>query len=149
MKQIKIGIDPDVHKSGVALVSDNELLDYKASGFYDVLQTIRNNNTNPNCELTVVIEAGWLNKKSNWHGSPNQATAQRIAKNVGANHQIGKLFEEFCQLEGIQYRLSIPKKAKLDKAKVSQLIGTKISNQDIIDAIALVYDPVTALKYYP
>lgn len=151
MRCIKIGIDPDVHKSGIAVVIDGELVTYQAVGFFDVIRLIRNNNTDTDHALTVVIEAGWLNKKSSWHASNNISTSLRIAKNVGANHQIGKLFEEYCQRAKIKYLLAIPKTRKLDtpkdKARIAEIVGKKISNQDIIDAIALVYDHVTALKY--
>lgn len=46
-----------------------------------------------------IVEAGWLNKKSNFHGQRG-ARAERIAKNVGANHQTGKHIIEICKYFG-------------------------------------------------
>lgn len=133
-----IGIDPDVHKSGVAIVRDGKLESYSAQTFFDVIKTIEDNNSSPYHEVQVIIEAGWLNKRANWHASANQWTAQRIAKNVGANHQIGKLFEEYCKRIRAKYELVVPKQHKYTPEFVSSVVGAKVRNQDVCDAIMLV-----------
>ena len=86
----------------------------------------------------VIIEAGWLNKKSNWHGAKNNFIATRIAKNVGSNHQVGKLFAEYCEINNIPFELKIPKQSKITKENFNKMFNTKLRNQDIIDAAMLV-----------
>ena len=134
-----IGIDPDVHKSGVAIVRDGKLESYSAQTFFDVVKTIEDNNSSPYHEVQVVIEAGWLNKRSNWHGAPNAKAACRIAKNVGMNHQIGKLFEEYCKRTKARYELVVPKQHKYTPEFVSSVVGATVRNQDVCDAIMLVF----------
>lgn len=130
-----LGIDPDVEKNGVALwntlTEKFELID--GLTFWDLTAFIQR--INPDF---IIIEAGWLIKKHNWHGSKNKSTSERISNNVGRNHQIGRLLEDFCKTFGFSCQLQKPK-GKITAADFEKLTGTKIKNQDLIDAAMLVY----------
>lgn len=133
---IFIGIDPDVDKSGVA-VWDNrdkslELYNMNVPQLIDGLQAY-------NVPIHVVIEAGWLINKSNWHNAQGQFRRERIAKNVGENHAIGKVIEQMCKHLKISYELQKPK-GKIKSETFKKITGyTKKSNQETRDAAMLVY----------
>lgn len=113
MSKIYIGIDPDLTKSGIAVWhKEDKQLDLKLWTFYELICTLQlwlNEKRN----FEVIVEAGWLNKKSNFRGTQNKAIGERIAKNVGENHATGKIIEQACQELGIAYRLVKPTTAKV------------------------------------
>ena len=133
---IFIGIDPDIEKNGYAVWDrDDKILEIEKKSFWDAIEDIELYNV----PIKVIIEAGWLIAKSNWHGAKNKSTAAKIGKNVGSNHQVGKLFEEYCIKNKIQYQLVKPKgKIKADTFK--RITGyTRRTNQDERDAAMLVF----------
>lgn len=140
---IYCGIDPDTIKSGLALwdTETRKFLQMSAASFYDVLEILAALSDDDK----VIIEAGWLNKVSNYHHVKEKniakaiAVGNRISKNVGANHQIGKLFEEYCKRMGISYTLYKPKRSKTLPMEFTKLTGLICKNQDMIDAAMLVY----------
>jgi hypothetical protein len=143
---IYIGIDPDIEASGVAFWKpDFNEFDYiKNMSFWDVIDVLKDcsfQKTISDFNFTVIIEAGWLISKSNWHGRTYQSKSvgEKIAKNVGSNHQIGILIAEYCDRYGITYELKKPLgKVKSDYFK--KITGyTKRTNQDQRDAAMLVY----------
>ena len=109
--QTIIGIDPDVHKSGVAFLDTRtKQLEISTLEFYQLIKYIEwahDRSIENNQSLIVIIEAGWLNSKSNFHGETG-ARAQRIAKNVGANHQTGKHIVDMCEGIGVDVVLQKP-----------------------------------------
>lgn len=110
-RRFQIGIDPDVDKSGLAVWDSQEkklifLADYR---YPDLMERIKE--LSEMCEYdsdwiwgeySIKVEAGWFNKKSNFHGAKNNAIASRIGAKVGANHQVGKLIVEHCLHYGIE-----------------------------------------------
>ncbi|MFW1997389.1 hypothetical protein ACG904_20990, partial [Acinetobacter guillouiae] len=62
----------------------------------------------------VVIDAGWMNKKSNLHSCIGQSklAGERIAKNVGENNATGKLLVEMAKSLGLAVVEVRPKKTK-------------------------------------
>ena len=134
-----IGIDPDIDKSGLCVYdryADDKMQLFTAS-FFDVLQTIEEWNSRR--RTIVKLEAGWLNKKSNWHGGKSNV-AQKIAKNVGENHAVGKLIEVYCIRNNYQCHLITPKKHKVNAEQFKRLTGyDKRTNQEVRDAAMLVY----------
>jgi hypothetical protein len=134
-----IGIDPDLDKSGLCIYDRyaTDKMQLLMASFFDVLDIIQEQNKVR--RVITRIEAGWLNKKSNWHGG-NTSIAQKIAKNVGENHATGKLIEQFCKRNNYQYQLAVPKKSKVDAAMFKKLTGyDKRTNQELRDAAMLVY----------
>jgi hypothetical protein len=91
--------------------------------------------------IKVIIEAGWMNDKSDWHSDgTNPFVAAKVGKNVGRNHQTGQLLSEMCDYLEISHELRVPKSSKIDKsmfAKITGYMGN--TNQEERDAAILVY----------
>lgn len=133
-----IGIDPDLTKSGIAcLHCDTKRIEYSTLNFVDTLKFIRMNQP---IIKRVYIEAGWFNKKSSYHGSPNMSTAARIGKNVGENHATGKLLAQAIEAENIKVILVKPTKKKLNAEQFKALTGIQTrTNQEHRDAVMLIF----------
>ena len=111
-----VGIDPDLTKSGFAVYDrvEKRLVECTTVSFTGVQWLIEKKY--PGC--FVRLEAGWLIAKSNWHLSRalgakySPITAQRIAerqaKNVGENHAVGKLLNEWLTEKKIPFELVKP-----------------------------------------
>ena len=139
---INIGIDPDTEKSGSAVWSTTEkaFKDISTLAFFDLIALIERYNEK-GFELIVFIEAGWLIKKSNWHVKKGQkkSVGEKIAKDVGANHQVGKLIAEYCENKKITYALIKPQ-GKKNKAEFKRITGwEKVTNPEKRDAAMLVF----------
>jgi hypothetical protein len=143
---ILIGIDPDIEKSGMALWNtDNKQLSLFNLSFFELFDFFKQNTVDK-----VIIEAGWLNEKTNWHKgyynkSKNQfmqnsvAVNERISKHTGANHEIGKKIAEMCTYLNIKYELVVPKSSKIKTEYFQKITGIKKSNQEQRDAAMLVF----------
>lgn len=148
--KILIGIDADVEKSGVAILTkdslfpNGRLLIEKKSFFklFDFLLAISNQRDKyfEEYSLKVYLEAGWLNTKSNWHVSgKGEDVSARVGTKVGANHQVGKLIVEMCEYLKIDYELVQPKTSKIGIRQFRML--TKYEgklDQDMVDAGCLI-----------
>lgn len=133
-----IGIDPDIHKSGVAISKEGKLIELTTLRFFDLYRKL-------SCWTEespfVRIEAGWLNEKSNFskaNRTQNKSAGERIAKNVGENAQAGKKIAEMMDDLNIAYELVRPVKAKTKPEYFKVLTGREVKNQDVIDAAMLV-----------
>jgi hypothetical protein len=147
-----IAIDPDVDKSGVAELSPlHRLLEVTSLSFpqlLDYLQTRKELSGTAKTTLLVVVEAGWMNTISNYHTAAGRR-GQRIAKNVGANHKVGKMIVEMCEYYAIPVTTVKPlkkmwkgKDGKITQAEIASFTGiTGRTNQEGRDAalIAWVY----------
>lgn len=147
MKKIFIGIDPDTDKSGVAMFTENNLINEKFQltnlSFFDLFDFFLNwcdLAKRLETKLLVIIDAGWLNK-SNFHVTgTNKNVNGKIGERVGANHETGKKIVEMCQYLGIDYKLNKPIKSKVNSEYFANLTGYKGStNQDQRDAGMLVF----------
>lgn len=135
--KIIIGIDPDLEKSGVAIYREDKSLELMCLSFFDVLKVFDEHG--PNIQK-VVIEAGWLNRKSNFHCAKNQQIGERIAKNVGENHAVGKLLIEACAIRLIETQLLRPTDTKKNAEEFARITGYQGStNPEKRDAGMLVY----------
>lgn len=134
---IKIGIDPDCNKSGVAVKSHfNSIFLYNLS-FFDLFINLKDYSTS---NTTVYIEAGWLNK-SNWHIIQNGSAAinSQIGQRTGANHETGKKIVEMCEYLGLPYKLVKPTRKKVDAKLFQKLTGyIGRTNQEQRDAAMLI-----------
>lgn len=167
MKKLFIGIDPDTNKSGVAAWDGKELKLYNLTFFelYDFLKDIAmlnpigvSNSGIPIMPyddapvLKVIIEAGWLNEKANWHYLGSYTTknnapinnrisyAAKSGANVGANWETGKKIAEMCEYLGIEYELKRPQSSKVDAKYFEKLTGYKgRTNAETRDAAMLVF----------
>src|SRR5881628_620748 len=105
---VYIGIDPDVTKSGVATWFGKRFTALTTMRFFELTAYLEKRNLEAfatNSQCIVYIEAGWLNVISNYHKEQGAKQRERIAKNVGSNHAIGKLLAEYCELIGAPYHL--------------------------------------------
>lgn len=132
-----IGIDPDIDKSGIAVLHETKQIEYSTLNFVDAIGFIRMNKPVIKC---VYLEAGWLNKKSSWHGAKNMSVAARVGKNVGENHATGKLLKQCIEAEGVKVIEVQPKGSKLNAEQFERLTKIKTrTNQETRDAIMLVW----------
>ena len=134
---ILIGIDPDIDKCGVAYYNpDNKDMALYKLTFTEIIEQLQNWVG----EKKVYIEAGWLNKKTNWHPSQGRKTGEKIAKNVGENHAVGKLLAQYCTYHDIQFALVRPSTRKLGADAFKRLTGYKFrTNSEMRDAGMLVW----------
>jgi hypothetical protein len=140
-----IGVDPDVDKSGIAtLRTADRLIDCTTSSFPQVLEYFQflKNVVSKESTVLVVIEASWLESNSNHHGVYGRA-GQKIAKNVGSNHQTGKLLVEMARYYGLDVEEIRPLKkcwkgpnGKITHEELAYFIQTlpKKTNQEARDA---------------
>ncbi len=142
-KQLRIGIDPDLDKSGYCLIESEPFGKQRITvlstlPFWELIETIEKVNrfTTTDETLMVFIEAGWLNKVSNYHGAVNKSVAGRIGKNVGENHAVGKLLEQYCKACNITYKLVKPESKKWDAELFKKITGwSNRTNQEHRDAV--------------
>jgi hypothetical protein len=89
----------------------------------------------PDTKLTVFIEAGWHNKSIH-HAMKSNAHGAKIGEHVGRNHQIGMLFEQYCQRIGLPYQLYRPSSSKWNAKIFQQVTGSTLRvNQECRDAV--------------
>ena len=104
-----IAIDPDTEKSGVAMLDlkRNEV-EANAMPFPELIDMLRDVSqwTSP-CK--VIVEGGWLVSKSNYHYARGRG-GERIAKNVGANHETGRKIVEMLAYWSIEHEVIRPLK---------------------------------------
>lgn len=159
-----IGIDPDYEKCGVATTQHGSLINLSDIAFFDLIDGLKSLHEKNQIKL-VVIEAGWLIKKSMFHDHKRPYVlnekktpkgiiqtvssskgiyyslniSQNMARKVGLNHGVGMLIAEFCKRNHITYDLVKPKgKIKADHFK--KITGWKgRSNQDQRDAAMLIW----------
>jgi hypothetical protein len=140
-KNLYIGIDPDIDKSGIAIwENDNKILVLKNLSFFQIFDLL---NENKDRIAIVRIECGWLNHKSNWHNRREQTktAGERISKNVGENHAVAKLLCQMCVFHQILHEEIRPTAHKLDKKLFKQITGySGRTNQETRDAGMLLID---------
>ena len=139
---VYVGIDPDRQKSGVALLNQKEgmwVMDVRCWPFPELLDWLVAFKSLKS--VLVVVEAGWMVEKSNYH--PYQGRrAEKIAHDVGANHETGRKIVEMCRHWGIEVREQHPlkkiwrsKDGKITAEEFRQVTGySKKCNQDARDA---------------
>ena len=137
-ESLYVGIDPDIHLSGVATWNRKvkNLKLYNLS-FFDLTEFL--SYLDKNFKLRVTIEAGWMIKKTNWHRESTLSKNEHISSSIGANHQVGKLLGAYCERNNISYLFTKPR-GKLDSAtfkNYTKYIGK--TNQEQRDAAMLVY----------
>lgn len=131
-----IAIDPDTDKSGVAFLElSSGKMETSVLGFAKLLEYLKfAKQTSEQTAQTVliIIEAGWMNAKSNFHGGNNNI-GQRIAKNVGANHEVGRKIAEMCEYYGLEVKLQKPLTKKKDENGKRKKITTEELNEKLIE----------------
>lgn len=144
-----VAVDPDVKKSGVTVldVTSKSISSY-AMPFPELIDFIYSFHDKES--VSIAVEAGWLNLKSNFHGYYGNR-GERIAKDVGANHETGRKIVEMCEHK--EYSVSLIKplgkrwsgpKGKITHAELESVLkgrrltlNKKRTNQDERDSILI------------
>ena len=101
-----IAIDPDVTKSGVALLEVSaRKLEVSALSFallLDYLQLVKQQSGASGQRAVVVVEAGWL-LHAHWHvrESDNRRITAAKGNAAGRNHETGRKIVELCRHYGL------------------------------------------------
>lgn len=139
-----IGIDPDVDKSGVAVWNGKEFTQATCLALHELFEVLTQ--WHNQADVYVRLEGGWLIDKSNFstrniYGS--RSANERIAKNVGANHEVGRQIKKYCVAKGIPYQLVKPagysKYTHDHFCTVTQWPKHKRTNSEVRVACMLVY----------
>ena len=147
-----IAIDPDVTKSGVAFLHlPSRELHCEALAFPDLidsLDAIHKATTDLSEPLTVVVEAGWLNR-SNWHTKARENARMAAAKgrDTGRNHEVGRKIIEMARHMGIETVEQRPLRKcwqgadrKITAPELAAITGyTRRTSQDMRDAALLAW----------
>lgn len=144
---IKIGIDPDLDKSGFALTyqQTKEVTTYTISELLGRIVQLMEQF--PSIPLHVYIEFGELNK-SNFHIGKIPAGVRdikaycaQIGANTGKNFAAAKLILDLISSMGINCIKVRPTNRKIDAATFKKLSGiSKRTNQEMRDAYMLIID---------
>lgn len=139
--QTYIGIDPDIQKSGWATwETGSKTLTVDAITFPQIVAILQDIARYDGGTTKVVLEAGWLNKPSNFHSYINTAVGMRIAAKVGQNHAVGLLIEQLLQDYNIPYELYRPRAGKWSAEYFKTITGlTQRTNSEMRDAAKLVF----------
>lgn len=151
---IIVGIDPDVDKSGYAVLKRDErkVTTLEALGFFQLqsyLTALADRARNLDVSLVVVVEASWM-IQANWHVNQYDRRNRAAAKgyDVGRNHQVGKLIVEMCKVNDIPVVEHIPlrkcwsgKDRKITHEELIQFcpFDNKRTNQEERDAALLAW----------
>lgn len=147
-----IAIDPDISKSGVAILKPStrqlEVSNLTFPQIVDYLNYAKSVRDKENETLIVVVEASWL-IKGNWHLSSWERKQRAASKgyDVGRNHETGKKIVEMCQHLEIEVLEHYPlrkcwkgKDGKITHEELSSFTGlTGRTNQDARDAALLAW----------
>jgi len=135
---MRIGIDPDLDKCGVAFIDAGAVVSLHALDFFAVLEMIAQN---PTAEF--VIEDVEFNKPT-FNRGLNQSKNLKVAQNVGMVKAVARLLTEALKRAGVKYKAVPPLKghmknsAKKDAKYFNKITGwTGISNEDKRDAALL------------
>lgn len=141
-----VGIDPDVEKSGVALLDTrNRSLVLRSLSFpelMDYLQSLTGNRD----DYLVVVEGGWLNP-SNFHlRGRGQHCAARQGNDVGRNQETGRKIVEMARHFSLETEVKRPLRkiwlhGKISREELEAFTGrVGRCSQDERDAALLAWD---------
>ena len=145
---IIIGIDPDVSKSGVGVVSrERKGVEVFSRSFPELLEYLKMAATHTS--VVVVVEASWK-ISTNWHTGRGDSirTAARKGKDAGRCHEVGRKIVECAQYYGLEVVERLPLK-KIWKGKDGKITDEEIkafmpiqgrTNQEERDAALLAWD---------
>ncbi len=148
---VVIGIDPDKEMSGVGfLVVKSKKLELMKMAFPKLLDYLLfvKAHIEPGEKIIIVVEAGWMNAKSCFHKAQGKS-AEKIAKDVGANHETGRKIIEMCEHYGLEVLAHAPlhkgwkgRDGKITHDELAYFTGIKqkTSNQDERDAGLLAWN---------
>ncbi len=136
-----IGIDPDAAKSGVALLDRATVkLTLKTLSFPDLLDYLKGISDRARMiehkTVYVVIEAGWMNDTVNYHGYHFDRRGEKIARDVGRNHETGRKIAEMCRHWAIECVETPPLPLKIGGFHLWKGKDGKISHEEFVSLTA-------------
>ena len=123
---IIIGIDPDVSKSGVGVVSrERKGVEVFSRSFPELLEYLKMAATTYT-SVVVVVEASWK-ISTNWHTGRGDSirTAARKGKDAGRCHEVGRKIVECARYYGLEVVERLPLK-KIWKGKDGKITDAEI-----------------------
>ena len=133
-----IGIDPDIHKSGVALLLGSQL-ELNNLSFFELFDYLQEKKASEN--LSVYVECGFLNggnRHLKFGGS--LALNSKIGERIGSNHETAKKIIEMCEYLKITHFKVKPTQSKINSKTFQSMTGSNIrTNQECRDAFMLVF----------
>lgn len=133
-----IGIDPDIDKSGVALLFGSQL-ELNNLSFFELFDYLQEKKTSEN--LLVYVECGFLNggnRHLKFGGS--HALNSKIGERIGSNHETAKKIIEMCEYLKITHFKVKPTRSKSTNEFFKQSTGfTGQTNQEQRDAFFLIF----------
>lgn len=139
-----IGIDPDIESSGVAVRhAPGDQWELTTMRYFELFDYLKEN---ADQIKQVRVEAGWLNKKANWHNNnKGPGVAARIGSATGANAEVGRKICEMLDYLCIPYTTVKPlkkiwRKGKISHEELERLLKRKLkrTNQESRDAALLI-----------
>lgn len=160
-RPVIVAIDPDVDASGIAIFDKiGKSIGFAKWPLPKLVEYMRGNAD----KLHLIVEGGWLNKKSTFHFAPNERVACKIASKTGRNEQVGKTIVAFADFYKVSYKIVKPLKRNVDlfkriyetspkTGKITHnginkllmsfnLVPLKRTNQDERDAILLLFQNI-------
>jgi hypothetical protein len=138
MESVIIGIDPDIDKSGIAIIDNRDKTPRLVEMSIWSLARIADYNLQGR-PAVFVVEAGWLNKTV-WHGAGKLGVlpAMEVARRVGENHGFGKALVQLLKGMGFKVVLARPRAKKLCPVAVMAELGLDVKpSQEACDAYAV------------
>jgi hypothetical protein len=123
---MRIGIDPDLVKSGVAVVVDGSLLTLDALSFFELIKFIDEHKH----QARFVLEDVEHDRVVYHRKGSNQAVMRSISQKVGMVKAIGRLLKEYLEGAGADYVLVKPLQGQLKKAKKDAEFFNRLTGWD-------------------
>lgn len=139
-----IGIDPDLHKNGVAIMEDGKYTRLTVMSFPTLLELFEEHTMDPGV-LFVVEDVNRHKPTFFKKGVKGQSALNKVSQNIGMVKGVGTKIIEMLQHHHCHYELVDPmkgmlKRTKEDRALFERLTGwTGKSNPDNRDAAMLIY----------
>lgn len=145
---IIIGIDPDVDKSGVGVVSRSGSVEVFSFSFPELIEFLRLSADLKECTV-VVVEASWK-ISTNWHlkNGDNRRTSAAKGVDQGRCHEVGRKIVECARHYGLEVIEQYPLR-KIWKGKDGKITDEEIkafmpiigrTNQEERDAALLAWN---------
>lgn len=119
--KIIIGIDPDIEKSGVAILKENTIMTYNYSFShlcYNLFTKLKE--LKKTTDIKVIVEASWqINNLYNKFRSLPSAVGSKIGIKIGLNHGVGRLICETARYNDLETEEVMPIKIENKKGKLS------------------------------
>ena len=128
---IRIGIDPDVQASGIAVMMDHRLSSLENLTFFDLMDYIDRMKEHFGSNVIYSVEHVEWTKKVWTRPKCKQNEMKEIARNVGLVHYAGRLIVEKLTLSDCKFELIKPLKGTIKKAKKDAKFFNRIMKWDL------------------